>query len=326
FERKPAYVYSIEIGDIIEKELDAVTKLGFGAEFSRELCLPFHTEGAIKFPNQAQFDPIKFINGIARGLHIFENTFVEKLSRNTAKTKYGTITADKIIVATHYPMINLAGLYSAKMYQERSYVIALKDAGYVDGMYLDAAKNGMSFRNYKEFLLVGGGGHRTGRDGGGWQVLRDFSEKKYPGAREVYSWAAQDCISLDKIPYIGLLSGLLHEVYVATGFNKWGMTSSMVSASILADMVTGTTNSFAPVFCPGRSMIKKQLSANLLMAAADLASFGAKRCPHLGCALKWNHLEKTWDCPCHGSRFTRTGELLDNPAKRGIKITHPFSH
>ena len=106
---------------------------------------------------------------------------------------------------------------------------------------------------------------------------------------------------------------------MATGFNKWGMTTSMVSAMILSDLVQGKKNPYEEVFSPSRSILHPQLAVNGLEAVANLLMPTTKRCPHLGCALKWNPAEHTWDCPCHGSRFTKDGKLIDNPATGDLK-------
>ncbi len=318
FEEKPSFVYTLNNKRKIENELNALNRLGYGAEYEESLPLPIDIKGAVKFTSQAQFNPLKFINHISRGLNIYENTFAEKIRNHTVKTRNGTITARKIIVATHFPMINIAGLYSLKLYQHRSYVLALENAPNVDGMYVDEADKGLSFRNYKDLLLIGGGDHRTGKEGGNWQELRSFKKANYPNSIEKYFWATQDCMSLDRIPYIGNISSLYPDIYVATGFNKWGMTSSMVSSEVLCDMVVGKKNDFAAVFNPHRSIFHKQLGINILEALSNLLSFKKRRCSHLGCALKWNKVEKTWDCPCHGSRYDRNGNIIDNPAKKSI--------
>ena len=101
---------------------------------------------------------------------------------------------------------------------------------------------------------------------------------------------------------------------MATGFNKWGMTSSMAAAMLLADLVRGRDNPYAALFSPSRSILRPQLAANALEAAANLLTPTVPRCPHMGCALKYNRQEHSWDCPCHGSRFAQDGRLLDNPA------------
>ena len=181
-------------------------------------------------------------------------------------------------------------------------------------MYVDEDKKGMSFRNYKNLLLVGGSGHRTGKQSGAWEDLSRFAREYYPEARLQYQWAAQDCMSLDGVPYIGQYSKNTPEMYVASGFNKWGITSSVVAAIILSDMVQEQKNDFAEVFSPQRSMLKPQLVANGFESTLNLLTPTTKRCPHMGCALKWNKAEHTWDCPCHGSRFESDGTLIDNPS------------
>jgi len=319
FEAKTAYVYSIDNRKKLEEEAEALYKIGFSSIFSEAEELLFPTAGAIGFKNQAQFHPLKFLSQIVSNLKIYENSFVRELRENMAVTGRGKITFQKLIFATHFPIDNKHGMYFLKMYQHRSYVIALENAARLNGMYLDEATCGMSFRNYKDFLLIGGGSHRTGKKGGNWQELREFAEKYYPFANEDYFWATQDCMTLDGIPYIGQYSKRLPNCFVATGFNKWGITSSMVAAMILADLVTGAENPYADVFCPSRNMVKPQLLLNGWEATVNLLTISKKRCPHLGCALKWNHAEHSWDCPCHGSRFEEDGTLLDNPATGDLK-------
>lgn len=320
FENKDSFVYSMNNTKKIEDELTALDKIGFSAEFADKLPIPLATAGAVKFKNQAQFNPLKFISSIARNLNIYENTRIRQLTKHTAITDGCKITAKKIIVATHFPFINKHGSYFLKMYQHRSYVIALDGAAQINGMYVDESENGMSFRNYKNLLLIGGGGHRTGKQGGDWQELKSFAQIYYTGAEEKYRWATQDCMTLDRVPYIGQYSKNTPDFYVATGFNKWGMTSSMVSAMILADMVTGKKNPYAAVFSPSRTILRSQLAVNAFEAVTNIMTISQKRCPHLGCSLNWNPQEHSWDCPCHGSRFTEDGRLIDNPATGNLKI------
>ncbi len=188
------------------------------------------------------------------------------------------------------------------------------------GMYMSEDKKGLSFRNYKDVLLIGGGAHRTGKTGGNWEELRKFANQYYPDAKELCVWAAQDCMSLDNVPYIGKYSAHTHELYVATGFNKWGMTGSMVAARLLCDFVMGNKNEDSDVFSPSRSMLKPQLFVNIFETSANMIIPTTKRCPHLGCALKWNKAEHTWDCACHGSRFAEDGTVLDNPANGNLNM------
>ena len=320
FETQDNYVYSLNDRKKIEKEVTTLNKIGVKAEFSDAKELPFRVAGAVRVKDQAQFHPLKFLYTIAKNLPIYEHTKVVELMPNKAKTNRGEIAFKKLIIATHFPMLNKHGLYSLKLYQHRSYVLALKNAQSVNGMYVNESDTGMSFRNYGELLLLGGGGHRTGKQGGCWKELEDFARKHYKNAEIVGKWATQDCMTLDDIPYIGQYSKSTPDVFVATGFNKWGMTSAMVAAELLCDLVQGKVNPYAAVFDPSRTVMRPQLAVNAFESTVGIITPTAPRCPHLGCALKYNKVEHTWDCPCHGSRFTEQGELIDNPATDDKKM------
>lgn len=319
YEIKDNYVYSLNNRKKLEDEVRAVDKIGFRSEFCQRVRIPLKTEGAVKFPNQAQFNPLKFVSAIAEGLNIFEDTFVREMIGTTAITNRGTIHAKRVIVATHFPFINKHGSYFLKLYQHRSYVLGLKNAQEINGMYVDENHKGISFRNYGDLLLLGGGGHRTGEKGGGWNELKAFASRCYPHSQTQYYWAAQDCMSLDGIPYIGQYSGSTPNLFTASGFNKWGMTGAMVSAMILSDMIMGNRNNLAEIFSPSRSILKPKLFINGFKAVKNIITPTSKRCPHMGCALKWNKAEHSWDCGCHGSRFDENGKVLDNPANGNLK-------
>ena len=206
YEIKDNFVYSVNNSQKLEHEMNSLYKIGYKAKLCKNLSIPIETVGAVMFPNQAQFNPLKFISAIANKLNIYENTFVREMEGNTAITDFGKIYADKVIAATHFPFINKHGSYFLKLYQHRSYVIAIENAHNYNGMFVDENRTGMSFRNSDNLLLIGGGGHRTGKKGGNWQELRSFAKRVYPNSVEKFSWAAQDCISLDNIPYIGQYS------------------------------------------------------------------------------------------------------------------------
>lgn len=254
FEEKPAYVYSLNEVDVLKEEVEAAKNLGIDAEFVQEANLPFKIKGAIKFNNQAQFNPLKFLKGISNELVIYENTRALEIKENLVVTSGGNITANNILVATHYPIMNAPGYYFMKMHQERSYVLALENTSEIDGMYIDLNKEGYSFRTYNNLLLLGGISHRTGEneEGGSYDELRKVAKRLYPKAKEKYYWSAQDCMTIDGIPYIGRYSSETPNIYVATGFNKWGMTSSMVSAMIISDMILEKENDFSEIFSPRR--------------------------------------------------------------------------
>lgn len=320
FERISSLVYSLEGKEKLEKELKALDTIGYKARYKEHPNLPFPTDGAVEFPLQAQFHPLEFLKAISQGIHIYENTPVSKITKNGALTPKGRIIAKQIIIASHFPFWNRHGGYFVKMFQERSCVLAGTGGWELDGMYIDGSGEGLSLRNYGPLTLVGSSSQRTGKPVCGWQRLEDFCQDFFPSWKEEYRWANQDCISLDGVPYIGSYYGGQEHVLTATGYNKWGMSGSMVAAMLLADLVLQKENPFASVFSPQRSILSWQLAINGFEAAKNLLTPTAPRCSHLGCALKWNAREVSWDCPCHGSRFNEEGRWIEAPAKKNIKI------
>lgn len=325
FQRKDNFVYTQSEGLKILEEAEALSELGGDAEYMAINNLPIEIDVAVKLANQAQFNPEMFITGISTGMNILEHSFVRSIEKEgssytatveNSKQQLYKVKADKIIIATHFPYLDKHGFYFLKMYQHRSYVVALDNRKNIGGMYIGDKENSLSFRNYKNYLLVGGCGGRTGTSCGGMEKLTEFVKKYYPQNQIVAEWATQDCMTLDGIPYIGQYSKSLNDFYVATGFNKWGMTGSMVAAMILTGQVDPEV---ADIFRPNRSIMKPQLLINGFEATKNMLTPTRPRCSHLKCALKWNKQERSWDCPCHGSRFDERGRVLENPAQRKIK-------
>ncbi len=313
FSEQAAGVYALRDRQRLVRELAALKRLGYDANL-REPALPFSTAGAVVLPGQAQFHPLKFLYAIAQGLRIHDHTKVVELQPGKALTNRGTVTAGAIIVATHFPTLNKHGGYFLKLYQHRSYVLALGGATPVESMYVDEADTGLSFRQCGDLLLLGGGGHRTGKQGGGWRELEAIARQHFPRAQVVHRWATQDCMTLDGVPYIGAYAKGTRGLYVATGFNKWGMTNAMVAARLLTARILGREEPDAWVFSPSRRVLYPQLAVNAAESLVGLLTPTAPRCPHMGCVLKYNREEHSWDCPCHGSRFQKDGQLIDGPA------------
>lgn len=317
-EEKDNFVYSTDPMKL-EAELTALQKIGVDAKFTPDIPFPVEVAGAVGFANQGQFDPPVLAAYLAKDLTIYEHTKVRAMIGTTAETEHGKIAAKKVVVATHFPFINKHGSYFLKLYQHRSYLTAWQNTRRIGELYVDDSQTGYSFSSFGDYFLLGGGGHRTGKQGGSYPELISFMGRYDANARECFRWATQDTMSLDGIPYIGNYSKHTPDLYVAAGFNKWGMTGSMVSAEILSAMIAGETPEDAAVFSPSRSIWKPQLLVNGLESTKNLLTPTPKRCPHLGCALKYNKEERSWDCPCHGSRFSETGKLLDNPANDDLK-------
>ena len=263
FERMSNYIYSKENETRIRQEADAVKKIGLPGVFTKETTLPFTVKAAVRLDNQAQFHPLRFLDAVADKLTIYENTRVTEVrSDGTIITEEGKVSAKSIVITTHYPFINVPGYYFLKLHQERFYLSAIENCdslkyGRLDGMYRDADRQGYSLRNYKNYLIFGSTTHRTGEYNpkDAYTKIEAGIKRWYPEAKIKYRWSNQDCMTPDSVPYIGRYSVNTPNIYVATGFNMWGMSSSMVSAMIISDMITGRKNDFQKVFSPTRLML-----------------------------------------------------------------------
>lgn len=363
FERLPSYLYSMKSMNCVKSEFSVAQKSDISASLTTKTELPFSVNIALRYDNQAQFNPYPFISKLSESITVFENTKVNKVEGNIAYCENARIKAKRIVFATHYPIVNFPGMYFARMYQSRSYVAVMKNTPQINSMYYNVDKGGLSFRGFREYMLVSGCSHRTGENGvcsQPYEYLYKQALKFYPEAQFCYNFSAQDCMSPDNLPYAGVYAKSRANWFVLTGFSKWGMTNSMLSAKLVSDLIIGNANPLEEVLSPSRfnlSTVKpvfnealhsiKGLSktafripvdslADIKRGEAKVVMYGGKRCrvyrseegevyavsarcPHLGCALSWNATEKSWDCPCHGSRFSYKGDLIDSPAQVSLK-------
>lgn len=344
FERLPAYLYSTLDRTGLCGEAAAAAALGITAHEAEISELPFGVAGAVCFEDQAQFHPLKFIRALAERLEIYENSPVKRVGAQIVCTDRARFLTKSVVFATHYPLKDAPGFYFLRQHQERSYVVALQGCRPLHGMYYSVDNAGLSLRSAGDILLLGGNSHRTGENkkGGAYGSLKAAACKFYPDARIVYKWAAQDCMPHDGIPLIGRYSMWHPNWYVATGYRKWGMTSSMVAALLLTDMIRGKHNPWEMVYTPrrlhseaARDSFRKDVKESVSGLWKGLAKSEEKcrcgeggfqaRCTHMGCKLVWNPHEKSWDCPCHGSRFDGAGKVLDGPAQKSLKRKTPGS-
>lgn len=399
FERQDNYVFTQSEDEVkkIKAELEAVNFLGFNAEFIDKIELPIKERNenkiverkeeidiskpvlaAIKFSNQAQFNSYKYILGLANAIEenngkIYENSKVIDLKKDEdgyiVETEDAKVKAKYVIIASRYPIINFPGLYFMKMYQETSYLIAVETKKELfDGMYINSETPTVSLRtaiyNGKRILILGGMGHKTGAKidlEKAYKNLEKVAKDLYQDCKILFRWNTEDCVPLDKIPYIGEFSSLMPNVYVGTGYKKWGITSSNIAANIITDKILGRENEYEEVFNSKRlkpiknyeeltNMVKEvgnSLIINRLkktdeyledvknnegkIIEVDNEKVGIYKdrkgniyavkpyCSHLGCELSWNNLDKTWDCPCHGSRFNYEGKNLYDPALKDLE-------
>ena len=380
FEIMDNYVYTTKNDELqlFEDELFALNEIGYSASFVDKISLPFDIQGAICFKNQAQFNPLKYLVGlynsiISKSNKVYFNTLATDVKRENdkyiVKTNYGDITSKYVVIASHYPFIKFPGFYFSKLYQSTSYILAVEtNSELFDGMYINNSAPIFSFRtayyNDKKILLIGGGDHKTGQIPNyekNYGYLEEKVKQLYPDSKIIYKWNTEDCISLDKLPYIGPYSSLYPNMYIGTGFKKWGMTLSNVAANLVVDYILGNENKYAYMFNSFRlEPIKNSKEfKNMLVDSShglfldklkhsnvdlntisngcgniieiDGEKFGIYKdddgkiyavkpiCSHLGCLLCWNALDKTWDCPCHGSRFRYDGKNIYGPGVNDLE-------
>jgi len=375
FERKDAYTFAEtpEILDAVKQEVKAAQLLGLPATFTTEVPLPFETLGAVKFTEQAQFHPRKYLLALAAkidgdGSYVFEQSRVVTVNHENpcqVHTQAGfTVTAQDVVVATNLPILD-QGLFFAKTYPQRSYLIGcqIDSANAPEGMLIGAGSGYRSIRTTPMddgglLLLIGGEGHKVGEKVDTdecFAKLASYARDRFGLSQVDYYWSSQDMVSFDKLPYIGRLTPANRHTYVATGFSLWGMTNSTVAAMVLKDLILGQPNPWAELYEATRAtpfLTPASLKNNLEVGArwvgdrlkgllsnpddlqpgegklvtAGLDKIAAYRdpagtlhqvsavCPHLGCIVAWNAAEKSWDCPCHGSRFDADGKILQGPA------------
>lgn len=267
FEKEDSYVFTMNQNGIskIKDEQKAVEKIAENkSEYVEDINLPIQIKAAIKFKNQAKLNPVKYGYGLAKCIlknnsKIYENSKLIAIDQKEDKYEITVngkkIIAENVIIATRYPSINFPGYYFLKMYQSTSYAIVAKvKEELFEGMYISSDSPVISFRGIEQdgekLLLAVGYDYKTGKEQveNGYLKLEETIKSMYSDVKILYKWTAEDCISLDKISYIGEYSNLMKNIYIATGFNKWGLTSSNVAANILKDKVLGIANKYEEVF------------------------------------------------------------------------------
>ncbi|MFD1068150.1 FAD-dependent oxidoreductase [Oceanobacillus locisalsi] len=383
YEEQDAFLFTNDDAYLaqLEKELEAYQALDIPGELTTEMPLEIPCKQALKMPEQAQFHPLKYLQwmleeAVKNGTEVYEQTVAMKLEYNRQKTVMTKdehrVSCDYLVVATQFPYIDHQGLYFAKMYAERSYIVSGKWTGtYPGGMYINAENPTRSIRtatlNHKDtYLLIGGENHRSGEkidEKSCYENLKTFAAEQFEITDFPYQWSAQDFTTLDNIPYIGAITGDDPSILIATGYRKWGMTNGTLAAKIMTDIITKKGESpykdlFTPERFTSKPMLKNLFRFNMEVATEFLKgklSFPASKeidtleideaaittvkgdrvgvykdkedqlhvldttCTHLGCEVNWNGADRTWDCPCHGSRYHYDGEVMAGPAKNPLR-------
>jgi nitrite reductase/ring-hydroxylating ferredoxin subunit len=336
------------------------------------LSLPFPVRGAVSFENQAQFDPSKYLIGLAAslsddGCQVFEQSRVTKLEHGApcrVETADGAVVAQDVVIATHLPIVG-AGKFSLKAqpYAHPMVAAPIDEARAPIGMYLGIdGSPSHSFRTVRSegtfYLVAVGGEHRPGDTDAATRMFDDleqFVRSQLGVVSIVYRWSNEDYNSADGIPFVGSADADNPHFKVATGFGAWGITNGTAAGMILADQLLGRANPWASAFDslrtpnpsdrPAAIKEKTGMVATLLsgvlsrrLDVVDLERGGgmitefdgrklamhrdesgtlhavSAKCTHMGCTVGWNPVDRTWDCGCHGSRFTAEGEVLHGPA------------
>ncbi len=371
---KPNFTYTEEPGRVseLEAEAEACRAAGLAAEVTTDTDLPFPVEAAIRVDDQAEFDPVPYLRGLAEAVEqtggaVHERTRATRVAGRGVITEAGpVIRAERVIVATQIPFLD-RGLFFAREHVQRSYAITARLEGPVpQGMYLQAESPKTSLRalpwNGEELLLVGGQSHELGRGDAleKFQALEALARERFEVAGFEHRWSAHDFMPDDGLPYVGRLQPLSDSVLTVTGLHKWGLAFGAEAGRILADIVAGRPNEGAETFDPrrlppisGAAQLLKHNAESGVHFFADRARRGASvddlapgegaivgdgigqkavhrddegvlhavsaRCTHLGCIVRWNGAERTWDCPCHGSRFEASGEVANGPATKPLE-------
>jgi glycine/D-amino acid oxidase-like deaminating enzyme len=329
--RKPNHTYSEDAADVDElrEEAALANELGLPASYVEDTDLPFPVAGAVRFDEQGEFHPVKYLDGLAASLRgpLHEATRVTGVESGGVRTATGArVRAEHVVVATHLSFLD-RGLYFARCHPERSYVVASRVQDPPAGMYLSTESPAHSIRAHGDWLLVGGESHKTGQADASerYERLTAWASERF-GLEPELRWATQDQMPVDGIPYVGRHDPLSPHLWVATGFKKWGLAMGTAAAELLAAQIAGREHPWSALFDPHRirarasapSFVKENANVAFHFVADRVSKRGAPRCPHLGCLLDWNAAEETWDCPCHGSRFAASGEVIEGPAVRPL--------
>jgi glycine/D-amino acid oxidase-like deaminating enzyme/nitrite reductase/ring-hydroxylating ferredoxin subunit len=376
--REAAYLYA-DAGDEktlkqLTAEFEAYRKLGLPGEWLDQVSLPLRAGGAIMLPGQARFHPLEYLKGLLqvildKGGRIYEHTMIgEKADTDgglTLHTEGGRykISCRHAVSASHFPFYDGGSLYFSRLHAERSYCLAIEpETDYEGGMYLSAGDPTRSLRAVewggRKLVIAGGDNHKTGQGictFAHYENLELFAGELL-GIRSIpFRWSAQDLITLDRVPYIGRRAED-EEIYIATGFGKWGMTSGTLAARLIADLILRNSNPYAALYDPSRfkaspgiknfivqnfSVVKELVAGKVEIIHKKTTELAAdegavvfhdgkraggyrdpegklhlvdRTCTHLGCECEWNAAERSWDCPCHGSRFSYEGDVLEGPA------------
>lgn len=386
YEEEDAYLFTNDPSHFtkLTSEHKAYEQLHIEGELLESVSTPFPVKRSLVMKKQAHFHPLHYLQTLVEqceknGVLIFENTHAVHVDYtnhpNIICSNEKRIICNYVVQASHYPFFDGNKFFPVKMYASRSYAIAIKPKNtFEQGMYINTEKPTRSIRpiliDNEPMVILSGENHKTGQSDvpmkNHYKELITFAENHFGMEKLLYKWSAQDYTTLDKIPYVGKMTADQHRVFVATGFNKWGMTNGTNAALLITDLILEKDNPFTSIFSPSRTIVADPSIKNFITYNVDVAKHLIKgkistkkeerieqldkeeacviqkegqkigvykdvngtlhavdtTCTHLGCEVQWNNAENSWDCPCHGSRFTYEGQVLNGPAEKPLKQIH----
>jgi glycine/D-amino acid oxidase-like deaminating enzyme/nitrite reductase/ring-hydroxylating ferredoxin subunit len=368
--RRPAVTYAIDESERASVAAEFAAAENAGLNVARESPdLPFPVYGGVRLDDQLSLHPVRYLRGLAaavegEGSRIFEQSRVRKVRAGRVHTDSGAVRAEHVVIATHAPLLDRGG-YFARMEAVRSYCVAarLRSGSPPEALAINAGDPVWSIASAGDLLIVGGQGHPTGErgvDAGRYAALEAFARRHWDVAEIAHRWSAQDLYAYDGLPMIGPYLPGSRNLYVATGYRKWGLATATAVAEMLTGAITGTDHPWASTFSPHRLSLRAvpHLARLNTKVAVDLVGDRLRpgevsdpsavppgearvlrdgleragvyrdedgtvhavslRCTHLGCLLRFNGAETSWDCPCHGSRFDVDGAVLEGPAVKPL--------
>ena len=375
-ERLPAYTYTRDerhVGEI-EKEVELARCLGLPATLTRDTDLPFEVRAAMRWDEQAQFHPTKYVKGLAatlfgEGCGVFERSRVIDWAPGRIATESGALRAHHVVMATHLPL-GQVGLFYAENYPHMHPVIMGRaEAGRVpEGMYISVETPRHSTRGHRDadgqaWMIFTGPAFRHGHvdeERQSFAEIERFAAEHF-GVTAEYRWTNEDYTPMDHAPFVGWSSSSPRAYLVATGFDAWGITTGTVAAMLLADLISDRDNPWLDLFDarrikpvagaaefvkgnaevathliggylsrkphgfdelePGEAAILKIDGHNVAGYRDEAGALHAVSavCPHMGCLVGWNETDRSWDCPCHGSRFALDGSVIHGPAVKPLE-------
>jgi glycine/D-amino acid oxidase-like deaminating enzyme len=327
----------------IEEEAEAAVEAGLPATTTGDVPLPYPVPAGVALGEQLEIHPRRYLLGLARALvdaggRIFEHTTATAVSDRggpEVRTATGaTVRARDVVVAT---LMLDRGMFFSRLSPMRSYCIAVRGVADVPtAMMISADQPTRSLRSARDadgatLLVVGGEGHPTGEDEDTmrrYAALESYAREQFGATEVTHRWSAHDLMPADGIPYVGSYTPASSHLWTAAGFRKWGMSNATMAAEILVRRIRGEHHELAAVFDTNRTDVRAAGPSVLKKVAHDARHFVGDRltdghapiCTHLGCKVAWNTAERTWDCPCHGSRFDAEGRVLTGPATKPLKL------